>query len=210
MGNFNNDNRSREQGNSDRNNRPAREMYPATCSKCGKSCQVPFRPTGSKPVFCNDCFKLEGNSQPKRSENGGNRPNYSDRQMFDAVCDNCGNTCQVPFQPRGDKPVFCSNCFEKKQNQNKDARKPQSQPSERPQYKEQLDALNVKLDKILALLTPVPSTPVSEITAVPEVTIVEAVTPEGETAAEPEKKPVKKARKTTKKKTDEETASPTE
>ena len=32
-------------------------MHEATCSKCGKSCQVPFRPTGSKPVFCSDCFR---------------------------------------------------------------------------------------------------------------------------------------------------------
>jgi CxxC-x17-CxxC domain-containing protein len=210
MANFNNDNNSRGQRDSGRGNRPAPQMHPATCSNCGKACQVPFRPTGSKPVFCNDCFKLEGNNQAKRSDNSGNRPNYSDRQMYDAVCDNCGNTCQVPFQPRGDKPVFCSNCFEKKQNQNRDARKPQSQPSERPQYKEQLDALNAKLDKILSLLAPAPAVPVTEITAIPEVTVVESITSEEGTTVEPEIKPVKKARKTTKKKTDEETASPTE
>lgn len=37
-------------------------MYDATCSDCGKSCQVPFRPVGSKPVKCRDCFvdKREG------------------------------------------------------------------------------------------------------------------------------------------------------
>jgi CxxC-x17-CxxC domain-containing protein len=33
------------------------------------------------------------------------------RQMFDAVCSNCGKETQVPFQPRGDKPVYCSDCF---------------------------------------------------------------------------------------------------
>jgi len=32
-------------------------MYPATCSECGKSCEVPFKPSGDKPVYCNDCFK---------------------------------------------------------------------------------------------------------------------------------------------------------
>lgn len=31
-------------------------VFPAQCAKCGKSCQVPFRPNGKKPVFCNDCF----------------------------------------------------------------------------------------------------------------------------------------------------------
>jgi CxxC-x17-CxxC domain-containing protein len=34
-----------------------REMHAATCSACGKSCQVPFQPTGEKPVYCSDCFQ---------------------------------------------------------------------------------------------------------------------------------------------------------
>ena len=34
-----------------------REMHDATCSRCGNKCQVPFKPTGSKPVFCSDCFR---------------------------------------------------------------------------------------------------------------------------------------------------------
>jgi len=33
-----------------------REMFQATCSECNKRCDVPFRPTGEKPVYCNDCF----------------------------------------------------------------------------------------------------------------------------------------------------------
>ena len=40
-----------------------------------------------------------------------------ERQMFDAVCASCGKTCKVPFQPREDRPVYCSECFAKmKQN----------------------------------------------------------------------------------------------
>ena len=34
------------------------------------------------------------------------------RQMFSAVCANCGKTCQVPFQPTGARPVYCSDCFQ--------------------------------------------------------------------------------------------------
>ncbi len=34
-----------------------REMHSATCATCGKSCQVPFRPNGAKPVYCSDCFQ---------------------------------------------------------------------------------------------------------------------------------------------------------
>ena len=46
------------------------EMHDATCSNCGKQCKVPFRPTGSKPVFCSDCFG---------KQNGGSEGNFSSR-----------------------------------------------------------------------------------------------------------------------------------
>ena len=44
---------------------------------------------------------------------GGSYGGYerAPRQMFDAVCSQCGKETQVPFQPRGDKPVYCSDCF---------------------------------------------------------------------------------------------------
>ena len=34
----------------------SREMYPAVCANCGKETQVPFKPTGVRPVYCSDCF----------------------------------------------------------------------------------------------------------------------------------------------------------
>ncbi len=37
--------------------RPPRQLYDATCADCGKTAQVPFQPTGSRPVYCNDCFR---------------------------------------------------------------------------------------------------------------------------------------------------------
>ena len=33
------------------------QMHETTCSACGKRCEVPFRPTGQKPVYCNECFR---------------------------------------------------------------------------------------------------------------------------------------------------------
>jgi CxxC-x17-CxxC domain-containing protein len=33
-----------------------REMHDAVCSECGQACQVPFKPTEGKPVYCRDCF----------------------------------------------------------------------------------------------------------------------------------------------------------
>ena len=37
--------------------KPKFEMHAATCGKCGARCEVPFRPSGSKPVYCNSCFR---------------------------------------------------------------------------------------------------------------------------------------------------------
>src|SRR3989344_1104997 len=46
------------------------EMHDVTCDKCKKQCQVPFKPTGDKPVFCSDCFrKNEGSSGNSGSMN---------------------------------------------------------------------------------------------------------------------------------------------
>jgi CxxC-x17-CxxC domain-containing protein len=33
------------------------------------------------------------------------------REMHDAICASCGKACKVPFQPRSDRPVYCSECF---------------------------------------------------------------------------------------------------
>ena len=33
------------------------------------------------------------------------------KEMFSVVCSECGKPAQVPFKPRGDRPVFCSDCF---------------------------------------------------------------------------------------------------
>ncbi len=42
---------------------------------------------------------------------GGYRSYDSNREMFSAVCAECGREARVPFQPRGDRPVYCSDCF---------------------------------------------------------------------------------------------------
>jgi len=33
-----------------------REMHKATCSECGKECEVPFKPIEGKPVYCKECY----------------------------------------------------------------------------------------------------------------------------------------------------------
>jgi CxxC-x17-CxxC domain-containing protein len=43
-------------GNNRFGNFAPREMHKAVCSKCKKECEVPFKPTEGKPVYCRDCF----------------------------------------------------------------------------------------------------------------------------------------------------------
>ena len=40
----------------------SREMFSTTCSSCGREARVPFQPTGSKPVYCSDCFSSQRQS----------------------------------------------------------------------------------------------------------------------------------------------------
>jgi CxxC-x17-CxxC domain-containing protein len=51
-----------------------------------------------------------------RGYGGGRDYQRAPRQMFSATCSACGGTAQVPFEPRGDKPVYCSSCFEQQRS----------------------------------------------------------------------------------------------
>jgi len=42
------------------------ELFEATCEKCNKRCEVPFRPSNGKPVYCRDCFSKNDNPPPNR------------------------------------------------------------------------------------------------------------------------------------------------
>jgi CxxC-x17-CxxC domain-containing protein len=43
-------------GPRDNFSRGPREMFKAVCSDCGKECEVPFKPTEGRPVYCRDCL----------------------------------------------------------------------------------------------------------------------------------------------------------
>lgn len=125
------------------------EMFQATCDKCGKSCQVPFRPTQGKPVYCSDCYRENGDSGRSESRDLGRdygRNNFEEKQMYQAKCDECGNNCEVPFRPTEGKPVYCQNCFGDKKHADRG--------SEKSDNSAQLNELNAKLDKILSILDP--------------------------------------------------------
>jgi CxxC-x17-CxxC domain-containing protein len=102
-------------------------------------------------------FKKEGFG---RSSFAGRDDRGGDKQMFEAVCASCHKTCEVPFRPSGDRPVYCSNCF----HNNKDAteqyehgreREPAQRfernnfaPSMKPVADPRIDALKKQLDSI--------------------------------------------------------------
>lgn len=54
------------------------DMHKATCSACNKSCEVPFRPSGDKPVYCSDCFGKQGGGA-NRTPGGAPRREFGDR-----------------------------------------------------------------------------------------------------------------------------------
>jgi CxxC-x17-CxxC domain-containing protein len=89
------------------------------CSDCGKS--FPFT-TEEQEFFATKGFTNEPKRCPscrstrrtERSGNsGGSYSNSGPRQMFPVTCAQCGKQTEVPFQPRGDKPVYCRDCYTK-------------------------------------------------------------------------------------------------
>ena len=118
-------------------------------------------------------FKSDDRSRERRSFS---RRSFGDRGsrrlvLYDAVCDECGKDCQVPFKPSGDKPVYCRECFEKKGGNSKqrnrrdfsrrsyddrDSRRTRQSGGENrsiSQLSGKIDILNTKLDKIISLLS---------------------------------------------------------
>jgi CxxC-x17-CxxC domain-containing protein len=102
-----------------------------TCRDCGQSFVFT---TGEQEFFASKGFTNEPSRCPEcRSNRSRNRGADSygaggggyagggyerrEREMFPAVCAQCGKATQVPFQPRGDRPVYCSDCFSQQRSQ---------------------------------------------------------------------------------------------
>ncbi|MCX6027846.1 MAG: zinc-ribbon domain containing protein [Chloroflexi bacterium] len=96
-----------------------------TCTDCSKqftfteSEQEFYQSKGfSTPSRCPDCRaarKAARNSGSAFSGGSsyGSASSYGsgERQMYAVVCAQCGKNTEVPFSPRGDRPVYCSDCF---------------------------------------------------------------------------------------------------
>ncbi len=85
-----------------------------TCRDCGRefvftaSEQEFFAQKGftNEPGRCPECRAAR-----KASRHDGGFNGRRDREMYPAVCAQCGKDTQVPFQPRSDRPVYCSDCY---------------------------------------------------------------------------------------------------
>ena len=56
----------------------------------------------NEPVRCKEC-----RAKRRAQTSGGG----TQQRAYPAICAACGKECTVPFQPRGDKPVYCKECF---------------------------------------------------------------------------------------------------
>ena len=92
------------------------------CSDCGTNFE--FSATEQEfyqsKGFVNNPKRCPACRASRKADQAGNTGNtatynsgYIPRQMYPAVCSDCGKTAQVPFEPRNGKPVYCSDCYRK-------------------------------------------------------------------------------------------------
>ena len=96
-----------------------------------RECEQPFTFTAGEQAFyqergytepqrCASCRaarkaqRAGGSDGSYRSSSSGDGGHFasSPRQLYPAVCSSCGTETEVPFLPRGDKPVYCRACFQ--------------------------------------------------------------------------------------------------
>ncbi len=91
-----------------------------TCRECGSEFiftageQQFYQSKGlvNQPTRCQPCRQLAKASRQGSGGGYGSSGPRPPRQMHEVVCADCGTLTQVPFEPKYDRPVYCSACFE--------------------------------------------------------------------------------------------------
>lgn len=102
-------------------------------------------------------MKKFNNKSKYRSNNDKNK--FTERkEMHTTICADCGASCQVPFKPRGEKPVYCSPCFSSQSESSylrpsREKRERHDQVNSSNKLEIKVDKLIKKLDKIIEVLT---------------------------------------------------------
>lgn len=80
------------------------------CKDCGS--EFVFT-TGEQEFYAEKGFQNEPSrcKECRDSKKHQSRGNSGAKQMYDAVCSDCGAETKLPFKPHMDKPVYCSDCF---------------------------------------------------------------------------------------------------
>ena len=89
-----------------------------TCQDCGASFvfTADDQQYHAQKGYTNEPKRCPSCRQARRSDGGGGGGGgygRAPREMHPATCAQCGKETQVPFVPRGDRPVYCSDCFTK-------------------------------------------------------------------------------------------------
>jgi CxxC-x17-CxxC domain-containing protein len=91
-----------------------------TCADCGTQFiftaddQEFYAQRGfTEPKRCRNCRSARRSERDGGDAGGFSRGPRPERELFDVVCSSCGQQTKVPFQPRGDRPVYCRDCFDK-------------------------------------------------------------------------------------------------
>jgi CxxC-x17-CxxC domain-containing protein len=132
---------------------------------------------------------------------GGGRP----MELHQAICADCGKSCEVPFKPNGRKPVYCKDCFARNEGGGESGSRPARDFNLTPKpfvkspspmggdkriddMKVQLDSVNYKLEKLIKMLEGSKAeTPKPVVVAKAEAPVSKAVKPAAKKAA-PKKK----------------------
>jgi CxxC-x17-CxxC domain-containing protein len=88
-----------------------------TCRDCGTAFDFTARDQAfyaekgftNEPQRCRDCRNARKSQRDGGASASTSAPGF--REMFDAVCAECGTETTVPFKPRGDRPVYCRSCY---------------------------------------------------------------------------------------------------
>ena len=117
----------------DRDRRSERlEMHSGVCDKCGKDCEVPFKPTQGKPLYCNDCFKDQGRESGSRG--GFGKQSNENLDQINKKLDRILNILGGKKEPVEEKPVLKKS--KKKEKAKKIEEEPEKIEEEKPEKKE--------------------------------------------------------------------------
>jgi len=78
------------------------EMHSGVCDKCGKDCEVPFKPTQGKPLYCDDCFKDRSREAGSRSEFG--KQSNENLDQINKKLDKILKILEAPKEPVEEQP----------------------------------------------------------------------------------------------------------